>query len=63
MTSVFRVYKQVWPEEGNSRPYRIFEMFDTVDGTRSRICDGNWRSLEEAQAVQLEYEIASDRKS
>lgn len=47
------------------RPFRIMETYMTLDGYRTRICDGNWETMEEAtkfmgemldkQGVQLEF--------
>lgn len=60
--SIFQVVKQVHPEN-NSHPFFVIETMFTVDGMRSRICDGHWSTLEEARSVQLEYEIGSDQAS
>lgn len=42
----FLVYKQVYPTA--SKPFRIIEIVLTVDGPRSRICDGCWENFVEA---------------
>lgn len=36
------------------RPFRIVETNLTIDGPRSRICDGSWATQEEAEAALKE---------
>ena len=42
------IWQQTEPK--TSKPFKLIELIDTSDGLRSRICDGQWSTLEEAQA-------------
>lgn len=39
-----------------TRPFRLIETFWTVDGPRSRVCDGSWSTFDEAQ-TQLNAKV------
>lgn len=43
-----QIVKQEYPY--NNHPYRLLEVYITSDGYRSRICDGTFRTYEEAKA-------------
>lgn len=32
-----------------SRPYRLIELYYSVEGPRSRVCGGTWETAEEAE--------------
>ena len=55
------IVKQVSPE--TPRPFSIIETFGTVEGPRTRVCGGVFRSLDEAEAHRdlLQGAKASDR--
>lgn len=44
--SRFEILKSM--KVGVTKPFRIIETADTLDGPRSRICDGTWASWKEA---------------
>lgn len=44
------------------RPFRIMETNLTIDGPRSRICDGSWATQEQAEAA-LKEKIDGPQKS
>lgn len=46
----FGAFRQMFPE-GNPRPYKILETYQTSEGLRSRICSGNYASIDEAIAA------------
>jgi hypothetical protein len=41
------IIQQVHPQ--TARPWRLLETIDTVDGPRTRVCDGCFTSREEAE--------------
>jgi hypothetical protein len=50
--SLLQLYKQISPE--TRIPFRIIETYETVDGLRSRVVDGGWKTEEEArEALKL----------
>lgn len=46
----YAAFRQMYPE-GNSRPYKILETYETSEGSRSRICSGNYASIDDAIAA------------
>lgn len=44
------IFKQLAPYA--VRPFRLVETYLTADGPRSRICNGAWHTLDEAEAVR-----------
>ena len=42
----FTIWKSM--DAGDLRPFRIIEVTQTVDGPRSRICEGTWKTWREA---------------
>lgn len=51
MTRDIMVIYQVTPP--SNKPYRLMETFYTSDGVRTRICDGTFKTLEEANTDRL----------
>jgi hypothetical protein len=37
-------------------PFRLIETFLCADGPRTRVCDGQWRTLQDAVAAKQAYE-------
>ena len=60
MTPTFAICQQTIP--ATSKPWFIVETYHTSDGHRCRICDGRWKTFNEAQSF-VEMKLSNARNA